>query len=251
VGGGHLLGFDRAQDRSGVETAMKNSGRAQNREGELLDSSADVEQRHDDEHDVGAPRAAFVRDAPRRFDDSGVAQHHALRPAGRPAGIDEIGDVIIVDRNVGRRIGTSVRDGFVGFGAVMGAADTDQHAERCDSPQELSCEVLELRMENEGRWLAVAADVDQLLCRQTIVHVHDNEICAFAGAEDLKIFEAIRCENGDALPPQPACQQRIGQAEGARGKFRMGAPAVLKEHRSAARIEAGIPQGDIAEIHEI
>src|SRR5262249_9762738 len=133
----------------------------------------------------------------------------------------------------------------------IGAADAEQHAERSHGPQELADEVLELGMENESRWLAVAADVDQLLYRQTIVHVHDGEICAFAGAEDLEIFEAIRRENGDALPPQPACKQRIGQAEGARGKFRMGAAAVLENDRSAARLVAGVPQGDVAEIHEI
>jgi hypothetical protein len=89
VRGGHALGFYRTQDRGGVETAVKNDGRAQEREGELLDPSADVKQRHDDEHDVGAARATFVGDAPRRLDNSGMAQHHALRPPGCPAGIDE------------------------------------------------------------------------------------------------------------------------------------------------------------------
>jgi hypothetical protein len=114
-----------------------------------------------------------------------------------------------------------------------------------------SPEVLELRMENEGRGLAVAADIDQLLCRQAIVHVHDDEICAFAGAEDLETFEAIRREHGDALPPQPASKQRIGQTEGARSKCCMGAAVVLENDRGAARLVAGVPQSDVAEIHEI
>jgi hypothetical protein len=101
----HPLVGDGPEDARRVEGGVQHNGRADDRIGQLLDAATDVEHRHDDQHHVRSPRAAGMRDAARRFDHRAMAEHDAFRAAGRAAGVDEIGDVLVVDRHrrTGRR----------------------------------------------------------------------------------------------------------------------------------------------------
>ncbi len=211
-----------------------------------------MEHRHHDEHHVGAARAALVGNRARRLDHGAVAQHHALGPAGGPAGVDEIGDVTVVDFDIGYRVGAPVRERGVRVRAVVRGPDRERHAQGADLPQEVTGEVLELLVEDERRGLAVAADVDQLSRRQTIVQIDDDETGALASGKDLEIFDAVGREHRDPLlPPQPASDQAVGQAESAGGELGVRHTLVLEDDRRPARVIARIAQRNVAEIHSI
>jgi len=249
---GDPFGGHRVQDRRRVEGAVQNNGRTQYGERELRDAAADVEQRHHDQHDVVASGAAFMRNASRRPDDGRVAQHHALRPAGGPAGVDQISRVAGGDRNIGWRVWKPGRRGFVFIGAVVQTANAQRMAKGRDSLQHPAGDFLELLMENKRRWLAIATNSDQLVHRQPVVHIDDDQTGALAGGEDFQIFEAIRRQNRDAfLVPDAARQQRVCQPEGARGELCVSDATVLEHNGGAAWIKPGVSDDDVAKIHEV
>src|SRR5690242_12442693 len=71
--------------------------------GHLLDAAADVEHRHHNQHHVGCACAALVRDTTRGLHHGPVTEHDALGSSGSAAGVDQIGNILVVQRNVGFR----------------------------------------------------------------------------------------------------------------------------------------------------
>ena len=229
---------------------MKHNGRADDGVGKLFDPAADMEHRHHNQHDVGTVRAAFMRDATRGFDDGLMAQHDAFRPSGRAAGVDEIGNIAVANRDLRRRIRRRPQQVLIGRGALPRAFDTDQTTKTRMRRDEVFRKLSELLVEDQRRRLAVEHDLDQFRRRQSMVHVDDDEVCALASTEHLKIFAAVRRQHRDALlRPQSQTDQGIGQAKAASSKFLVADAALVEDQRFLIGIEKRVAYRDVTQVH--
>ena len=115
---------------------------------------------------------------------------------GRPAGIDEMSDIVRLDGNLGSRRVTATEDFLIGeVGAGTAKGQDMLHAGRGGTGQALD----ELRLDDHAFWPAVAENVGDLGSRQPEVDGDRGPAGELARRIGLHVFGTILRQDRDAV----------------------------------------------------
>ena len=175
---------------------MQDDGAAVHRPGQTGVLRADVIERHGDGDPIDRANAHVDRGDIGRPGLPAVREHHAFRPPGRAAGVDQVGDRIgreFRDRRF-RLLGRQRRL-IVDVGPLP--AEGDDVLQR--APRGVAEAIKQGRFADDDLRLAVREDVGDLRLGQPVVDRHRRPAAELAGRVDLQIFRAVLRQDREAV----------------------------------------------------
>ena len=207
------------------------------------------------EHRSGMDVDAVVTVADGRDDHGGVGdqvamgEHHALRPAGGAAGVEDAGHVVVA--GLAERLRHLGEQALVGdhAGRSRRLADMDEGGNRREV-LELARQAGEGVVQQKRRGAAVLQDEGDLGWRQPRVERHDDGAQCRQGEHRLEIAVAVQRQDGDAVTlADPETGEAAGDPSDPLDGLRPGAATIAEDRRGAARIDGRCPVEALGDLH--
>ncbi len=183
--------------------------------------------------------------AERHREQVAVREHHALRPAGRAARVEEPGEI------VGRGVGDGEL-GVAGEGAVLVAPDRDRAFQPRHARGERADRRRVLGIDEAHAGARVVEDVLGFLRMELGVDRHEREAGPPGGPRQLDIGRAVGHEQRDPVArsePEPRAQRGAEPGARARKSAIVGDHALAERERRRVREDAPGPREEDREVH--